>query len=423
MHTEYAAVTTRFLRPDERQVLSNEKEMPFVIEAKEDKSLAFLQAFLISHSDKILHDMAKYGAVLLRGFSISSEEEFEKTVLSIRGMRGISDAFMSEQGRIPVGNLKYVLHTNAVYKTGGTLYLGGFHSENYYSPDVPAYISFCCLKPSALGGETGLINMEKIYPFLNNELKERLEQRPFVASKWLMSEVAKRYQVPINKIEALCKQFNLPVITMNNEKFIVMNKPSVFEHPVTNKKSLQINYFELPALNAVLRKLFIPDYKGNTWFWHRFVWALPDAVLKIPEYFYLIFSSLFYSPKESFQIFLNKFNTFVASNNNSFRDAKVDSCFNEKERNDLAKLMRNFYCSCLWQKGDILLVDNRKVVHAGMPGAGARTIRAMICNPLKMSYSAEQSGVFSCEERKADTLGFYLTKENMDVKTDMELTS
>ena len=117
--------------------------------------------------------------MLLRGFAVVSDEDFGKTVLAIQGFRGISDAFMSEEGRIHAGNLKYVLYTNAVYKTGGTLYLGGFHSENYYTPDVPSYICFCCFKPSVLGGETGLINMEKMYQHLDEELKKKLENNDF----------------------------------------------------------------------------------------------------------------------------------------------------------------------------------------------------------------------------------------------------
>ena len=121
--------------------------MPLVIEANGSTNIGFLQEFLASHSANLLEDISKYGAVLLRGFDIASDEDFENTILSIREFRGINEAFMSEEGRIHVGNLKFVLHTNAVYKTGGTPYLGGFHSENYYTPDVPGYVCFCCFKP------------------------------------------------------------------------------------------------------------------------------------------------------------------------------------------------------------------------------------------------------------------------------------
>ncbi len=43
---------------------------------------------------------------------------------------------------------------------------------------------------------------------------------------------------------------------------------------------------------------------------------------------------------------------------------RVGSCFNNKEVKELAKLIRIYYSSCLWKKGDILLIDNKKVMHA-----------------------------------------------------------
>ena len=149
--------------------------MPLVIEAKEHKDLKFLQDFLKANSENLMDDVGKYGRFLFRGFDIQSDKDFENAILSINGLHGISEAFMSEHGRERVDGLKYVLHTNTIYKTGGTLYLGGFHSENYYTTDVPGFISFCCLKPSTLGGETGLVNMEKVYEQLDDELKKKLE--------------------------------------------------------------------------------------------------------------------------------------------------------------------------------------------------------------------------------------------------------
>ncbi|EEZ94263.1 TauD/TfdA family dioxygenase [Legionella longbeachae] len=196
MHKEYQGVTTRFLRKDERLILSEEQQMPLVIEAEKEVELEFLQHFLKSYSSQIIHDMAQYGAVLLRGFNIDTEEQFENIILSIPEFRGISEAFMSENGRAHVGDLKYVLHTNSIYKTGGTLYLGGFHTENYYSTDVPSYLCFCCFHPSVLGGETGLINTQKIYNHLSKELKEKLEKHSFYVCQWSIKEIAERYQIP-----------------------------------------------------------------------------------------------------------------------------------------------------------------------------------------------------------------------------------
>ncbi|MCL9684747.1 TauD/TfdA family dioxygenase [Legionella maioricensis] len=415
MDNEYAGVITRFLRKDERLISSEENEMPLVLEAKDSTDLQFLQEFLTSNSAKIIEDIAKYGAVLLRGFDVASEQDFESTVLKIKGFKGISEAFMSEEGRIHAGDLKYVLYTNAVYKTGGTLYLGGFHSENYYSADVPSYICFCCLQPSALGGETGLINMEKIYQHLDEKLKEKLEKNTFFVSKWLVSEVEKRYELSRETIIKLCNHFDLPILGKGNDQFILMYKPNIFEHPLTQKKSLQINLFEITNLNEEMRKCFMDDYQGNTWFWHRFVWKLPAFVLKILEYIYLIFASLFFSPKNAFRNVYSKWKTYKASLSlPSFNDKRVGSCFNDQDVKVLAKLIRNYYSSCLWKQGDILLIDNKKVMHAGMPGSGPRQVRAMICNPLNMNYSFMEPGSINCSDRTSETIGYYMTSGTLD---------
>lgn len=407
---KYGQVVTRFLRQEERLILSDEQEMPLVIEAKSSTDLEFLHHFLKTNSEKLLEDVATYGAVLFRGFEVNSNETFENTILSIEGLQGISDAFMSEEGRTHPDNSNYVLHTNAIYKTGGTLYLGGFHTENYYGADVPAYISFCCLKHSLYGGETGLINMEKIYQDLDSTLQKKLEEHTFFVSKWLVSEVAKRYDLSEEAIEKFAKDFDLPLLGEGKDQFMLMYKPSVIENIKTKKRALHINLFELPTLNKEIRKLFTKDYQGKRWFWHRFVWRFPDSVLKILEYSYYTVAQLIHSPKNAFKVLFSELSTKrAAANLPAFNNVKVNSCFNEQEIKKLAQLIRKYYSSCLWQKGDILLVDNRKVAHAGMPGSGPRLIRAMICNPIEMKYSSLEPGCIESKERHTGSIASFIT--------------
>jgi hypothetical protein len=384
--------------------------MPLVIEAKDSKECDFLQEFLASNSKQIIDDISHYGAVLLRGFNISTDEQFEKIILSIPDFHGISEAFMSEHGRLHVDNLKYVLHTSTVYKTGGTLYLGGFHTENYYSADVPGYIFFCCFEPSLIGGETGMINMEKVYHHLSDHIKEKLEKKAFFVCKWSVSEIAERYQLPQEKVKKMCDQFQFPILGDEEDQFVLMYKPSVFEHPLTKGKSLQINMLELPTFNKELRKCFLKDYQGKTWFWHRFFWKLPTFMVHALEFLAVICISFFHSPKESFKIVRTKFNNFKASKKSlPFNGVKVGSCFSKKEVKELAQLMRQYYSSCLWNKGDILLIDNKKVLHSGMPGKGPRLIRAIISNPIAMNYSPEEAGFLVAKERATDTIGAFMT--------------
>ena len=412
MNNQYLGVVTRFLRKDERFILSEEQEMPLVIEAKDSTNIEFLQTFLADHSAELLKDISDYGAVLLRGFEVNSDSDFEESILKIKGYRGISEAFMSEEGRIHPNHLNYVLYTNAVYKTGGTLYLGGFHSENYYSPDVPSYINFCCMNPSSLGGETGLINMEKIYQLLGNDLKKRLESKSFFVSKWMVTEVAKRYHLSVETIEKICSDFDLPIVGKGNNKCILMYKPSVFLHPVTKQKTLQINLFEVLGLNEELRKCFVKDYQGSAWFWHRFVWRLPRSVFHVIELVYVMLASFFYSPKDSLAILKAKIHVLMASHGKNklppFNNERVGSCFNDRDIKELAKLMRENYSSFLWKKGDILLIDNKKVAHAGMPGSGPRLIRALICNPIELNCSFMEPAPLDCNDRMTESIGSHM---------------
>jgi hypothetical protein len=107
------------------------------------------------------------------------------------------------------------------------------------------------------------------------------------------------------------------------------------------------------------------------------------------------------------------------NNRSTYNHVKVGSCLNDKDVKDLARLIRKYYSSCLWEKGDILLVDNMKVMHAGMPGAGPRLIRAMICNPMEMKYSYMQPGYLHCKNRKTQSIGYWMSKGKIP-QTEME---
>jgi hypothetical protein len=424
MKNRYKGVKSRFLRNDERLVPTKESKLPFVIEPNIEGNddvcrVNFLQSFLASHSNEILDDIATYGAVLLRGFNVSSTKQFEETILSIHGMHGMSHLFMSEPGRTHVDGLDYVFHTNSKIKTGGTLHLGGFHNENYYSTDVPTYISFCCFHPAKLGGETGLINMDHVYDKLDISLKEQLEKNTFFVSKWPISVIANRYHIHPADVKKTCIDFGLSI---EEEHFVVMHKPSVLMHPTTRKKIIQANLCaELPALNDTLLNHFIHDYTGWKWMAHKIAWIylgyqrLRTLSLMLPE--------LFHHPIKFLKMRKQIKQRMSQYNNKSY--SRISSVFKQDDIKTLAHLMHESYASFLWKKGDILLIDNLQIAHAGMPGktnkAFPRTIRAMLCNPFKMSYAHSAPGLQYKEMLLHETLGEIMHKMSM-IKQNINVT-
>lgn len=413
---QYNGVVTRFLRDYERLIPTQENQLPVVIEpaSAESASFDFLQSYLTRHSSDILNDLAMYGAVLLRGFQINSTKEFEKTVLSIQGMQGMAHLFMSEPGRERVDGLDYVFHTNSKIKTGGTLHLGGFHTENYYSPDVPNYISFYCIEPAKLGGETGLIHMGSVYEKLDDGLKEALEKKTFFVSKWPLPIIANRYQIKPTCAKKACIDFGLD---SDSDHSIIMHKPSVFKHPVTSKKIIQANLCaELTDLNDAILDHFIPDYKGLKWMIHKAAWQYIgyDRLRKLS----LMMPALIRHPLKFLKMRKQiKKRMAQYSNNNHPRIKSVFSAFDIKT---LAATMRDSYASFIWQKGDVLIIDNLQVAHAGMPGKTnkkyPRKIRAMLCNPLKINYSHCASGIQLKETMRCETLGEIMHKISLQTK-------
>ena len=375
----YSGVITRLLDRDER-LIDTDEATPLVIERQGNSgSLGFLREFLSSNSSKIVMDIATHGAVLLRGFDLRSSQDFESATLAISNFQGINECLMSEPGREVVKGTRFVLHTNNLYRTGGSLYLGGFHSENYYSPDVPSYISFFCEQASRVGGETGLVNTAKLFSDLPEAVKTELKQRAYWATAWPVAKMASRYGLTAQQIEQFCLDSGLPVVTQQGQKYASMYKRCVIEHPITKEHALAFNYsvdLMKSGLDRAIQRYFLSDYTSKEWRLHRLSWRFPligvldklDVLFRDPG---TVWRTLFRKPF----------------------DARVGEIFSKEATSLLAASIRHRYSSFKWRAGDMLIVDNLKMAHSGMPGSGARTLRVLICNPIRMRYDSKGPGV------------------------------
>jgi len=379
--------TARYLNDDERMISTSLKNIPLVIEPSENSGEINLPDFVAENSRKILSQLTENGAVLLRGFKVDSEKDFEQTITSIKGFQAMQSYFMAEPGRTLVEGLKYVHYTNKIYKTGGTFRLGGFHCENYYTCDVPQFINFWCSKPSAIGGETGLVHMGNVYKDLNSSIKEKLEAKAFLSKLYNIKGVSKKYNVTGDEIKKVCTDLGIPVnITPDGEEWVSLYKPSVIGHPVNSEPALAVNISgTVKGLDTYLKKILISDYSGFNWTLHRLFWRYP-GLLNPKRAVKKAISSVLKGKKGQDT---SKQSPEAGYN---FPAEKLGSVFSEKDISLLAQSVRNNLISFTWERGDILLVDNLQVAHAGLPGFGSRTIRAILCNPIRITPAANASG-------------------------------
>jgi alpha-ketoglutarate-dependent taurine dioxygenase len=391
-------IKKRFLDSSERAISGIENNTPFIYECDDTIAAMKLPEFLRENSDEVLERIYEHGAVLLRGFHVSTESEFEQAVTNLQGMKVMKDYFMAEPGRTLVEGCKYVYYTNKKVKTGGTLYLGGFHTENYYSCDVPHFISFWCSKPSALGGETGLVNMTKVYEGLDSNLKNKLGSQPFTANSFVINRVARRYGLSEEQVKDLCRDFGLAIEkNVRGEDVVTIYKPSIVIHPKSGKPAFIANVgSEIPKLDKYLINEFRNSYLGIKWGYHRIVWRyfpivailsmvkLKTLLMVIPALLKAIFSRI------------NKSKPHLQTQPPPPM-ARLGSVFEQRDVRILSKLMRKHFSSFTWQKGDILLIDNLQMSHTGMPGFGSRTIRAILSSPIPLQYLATSPGCQSLD--------------------------
>ncbi|AMO93238.1 taurine catabolism dioxygenase TauD, TfdA family protein [Collimonas fungivorans] len=384
------AARVRTLQPQEQATRNDFRGIPMVIEAQNPADAGEARTLLAERGLEILDQVERHGAVLLRGFGVATGGDFEQAMLSIPQVRGMNQVFMSELGRTVIDGARFVLHTNTLYKTGGSFSpVGGFHAENYYSPDVPRYIAFFCEQPSTLGGETGVVDMAKVYEELPERIRAHLAAEACSVKSVRLAEVASRYNTTEAVALQTCHEAGLEVMEKGGHAHVCFYKPCCIKLSAINGIALVTNIsgeLEGLGLGKHLHEEFRADYSDAKWAMHRLAWRFswltlilqmvesPGAVgLVLKEMLKSAFGRIRRQPPATR---LGAFGTRISE---AFTPADVQS---------LARSMRRNFSSFHWRTGDIFILDNMRMAHAGMPGFGPRTIRAFIFNPIDIAPRA-----------------------------------
>jgi len=127
-----------------------------------------LARWLAQGEDDLEYLLGVYGAVLLRGFSVSDAAEFEAIcrtctpeLLDYRG------------GGSPRSHIAGRIYTSTEYPANQYIPL---HCEYSYYPEMPRYIYFFCVSAPNHGGETPIGDMRRVLKRLDPELVNRFQR-------------------------------------------------------------------------------------------------------------------------------------------------------------------------------------------------------------------------------------------------------
>ncbi|MBS0151276.1 MAG: amino acid adenylation domain-containing protein [Nitrospira sp.] len=150
----------------ERRYLESDQLLPLVLQpAVDDVDLA---AWAQDHRTKVEQDLLAHGAILFRGFALTSPEDFEQVA------QALCPTLFGEYGDLPREKAGRHLYGSTPYPADKTIL---FHNESSHLHRWPLKQSFFCVQASQEGGETPIVDCRKMYEGLRPELREKFTKR------------------------------------------------------------------------------------------------------------------------------------------------------------------------------------------------------------------------------------------------------
>lgn len=290
--------------------------------------VAELSAFINAHLDDIRSDLSHHGAILFRGFGIHTKDDFRMMAGSIH-----EQTMSYTDGNSPRTKLTSTTYTSTEFPADQFISL---HSELSYSNVWPDRMLFCCVQPAEEGGETPLCDNARLLTMLPKEIVDEFTAkglcyiRNLHAGFGLGPSWQKTFETEAKgEVESFCTKTDSAFTWQIDDSVTIKQyRPAVRNHPVTNER-LWFNQADQFHISN-----FEPEVQEATWALYG------DDAKSRPQHV-------------------------------TFGDhTEIDPAYFSVIRS----LTREIMLPVKWQAGDLVYLDNMKVMHGRMPYQGERTV-------------------------------------------------
>ena len=309
----------------------NSRQLPLVVEPADNlqnkADFRLLNDTLLRRRDYLREKLLIFGAILLRGYGLSSVKELEFLVACFSKR----ELFNYAGGASPRKHLGGGVYNSTEYPPHLGLRL---HNELSYSENFPRHLYFCCLTMPEKGGETTLGDSRSILREINPRIAELFRRKKIRYDRCLSAEKGSGYSwqeafETDNPLfaEICCRKVGAEFRWRNNGSLRLSQIcPATAVHPETGEEvwfnqaeSFHPSNLDQETYNALIAEMPEADFRLNAFFGDGSPLCL-QMLKHIREVL-------------------------------------------EKE----TILLR-------WQTGDVLIVDNLLAAHGRMPFSGARKI-------------------------------------------------
>jgi len=298
-------------------------------------------AWLQAHRHWVDDKLAEHGALLFRGFELTTVEAFQAF------SRAISSQFPelleeSSPRHTIGGNVKTSTDYPAEYPIQ-------FHNEYSYSQVWPMRLYFCCLKAPATGGQTPIADSRRVLARLSPATRERfthqgvLYRRNYIEGLGVSWQAAFRTEDP-DEVTRRCAELGIECQWREEGALTTLQRASAIErHPRTGEP---------------------------VWFNHAFFFH-PQSL----------------EPESLREFMLGEPEDEISTITYYGDGEPIEPETIEEIRAAYAAECRQFD----WIPGDVLLIDNMLVAHARQPYSGARQIAVAMADPCSRTELATQT--------------------------------
>ncbi|HSE18628.1 MAG TPA: amino acid adenylation domain-containing protein, partial [Pyrinomonadaceae bacterium] len=301
--------------------LSGDKILPLVVTpAIEDVDLINWAG---SNRAYIETQLARIGAILFRGFKLSTAPEFE------RFAQAITPNLFQDNGEHPRKSVSGNVYTPTFYPPEQKII---WHNENSFNYQWPTKIWFCCVQPAPQGGETPIVDSRRVFAALSPGIKERFIQKGIMYMRNYGRGLGLDWPGVFGtsnkaEIEKHCRAASIEFEWKSENRLCTRAvRPAVVKHPVTGEMTWfnQAQHWHISCLDPLTRESMVSLF----------------AEEDLPRNCYY-------------------------GDGSPIEDSVMD---------EILSVYKHLEVSFPWQKGDILMLDNLLTAHARNPFVGPRQI-------------------------------------------------
>lgn len=329
--------------------------LPLVVEPDGAADAGGLAQWLRTETDEVRDRLRTHGALLFRGFDVSTPEQFEAVA------RAVDDGLQNEY----LGTSPRDAITDHVFSASElpSFYPIPQHCEMSFLREPPRRVFFWCRVPPRSGGETPLVDFRRVYREMDPAVRRRFEEggirvvRNYSGPQgggrhdlWKLKRWDEMFLTTDRAaVEAACREQGFEATWRPGGRLrLVSAQPAVREHPETGEPVWfsHAQVFHLSSAPQEYRRIFrrTRDVRSLA------LWQLSRALVAL---------------KRRTTAPLDHAMHCTYGDGREIPDGDMDHLRGVIWRNMVAYR---------WRRGDVVAIDNRSVSHGRLPYRGRREV-------------------------------------------------